>query len=161
MAGDLKAKYGTSNQTITITLASLAASPTVGRESTAIDNTTNVFLDALVSVWLESGTVSGNKQALLYAYGTSDGGTSYTESCTGTNAGFTRKDPTNLRQIAQIAMPSNATVYKVGPYSVAAAFGGTLPDHWGIVVCNDSGVALSATAGNNKAFYQGVYAQYT
>lgn len=161
MAGDLKSKYGTSNQAITITLASLAASATVGREGTAIDNTTNLFLDALVFLLIESGTVSGNKQVLLYGYGSSDGGTTYTDGATGSDAGFTRKDPSNLRGPYVIPCPTNSVVYKAGPFSIAALFGGVLPDRWGIAVFNDTGAALSATAGNNKAFYQGVLAQYT
>jgi hypothetical protein len=156
MATTFRPKYGTSNQSITITLASLGASATVGRASTAVDNSSNLFDDVLVSVLVESGTVSGNKQALVYVYGTADGGTTYTEGITGADAGFTRNDPTNLRLLGVIPMPTNATVYKSGPFSVAAAFGGVLPDHWGIAVFNDSGAALSATAGNNKAFYQGV-----
>ena len=41
---DFKAKYGSSNQTITVTLASLANGSL--RESTAIDNSSNLFLDA-------------------------------------------------------------------------------------------------------------------
>lgn len=156
MATTFKPKYGTNAQALTITLASLAASATVGRASTAVDNSTTRYDDALLDVILESGTVSGNKQALVYAYGTVDGGTIYTEGVTGTDAGFTRQDPTNLRPLATISMPANAFVYKAGPFSVAAAFGGTLPDHWGIAVFNDSGAALSATAGNNKIRYQGV-----
>ena len=159
MATTFKALYGTNNQSITITLASLAASATVGRASTAVDNTSNLFLDALVFVEFETGTVSGNKQVLIYAYATVDGGTTYTEAVTGTDAGFTRFDPTNLRLVAVAPAVTNATVHKVGPFSVAQAFGGVLPDHWGIAVFNDTGASFSATAGNNKIIYQGIQAQ--
>lgn len=158
MATTFKPLYGTSNQAITITLASLAASPTVGRESTVIDNSGALFDDILLFLLLEAGVVSGNKQALIFAYGTADGGTTYTEGCTGVNAAFTRQDPTNLKSVAQVALPTASIVYKLGPYSLKQVFG-TLPDHWGLVVCNDSGVAFSGTAGNNKAFYQGVNVQ--
>jgi hypothetical protein len=159
MSTTFKTLYGSSNQALTLTLAALAASATVGRNSTAIDNSTNLFLDALLFLEFETGTVSGNKQVLLYVYGTADGGTTYTEGVTGTDASFTRKDPTTLRPLAVIPAVTNATVHKAGPFSVAQAFGGILPDHWGIVVCNDTGAALSGTAGNNKAFYQGIQAQ--
>jgi hypothetical protein len=155
---DIKAKFGTNGQSITITLASLAASATVGRESTAVDNTTNLFLDVLVQLFVESGTVSGNKQVLVFAYATVDDGTTYTEGCTGSNAGFTRNDPTNLVFLGAVPMPANATVYKSRPFSLAQAFG-SVPAKWGLAVFNDSGVALSGTAGNNKAIYQGVLAQ--
>lgn len=159
MSTTFKPLYGTNNQSITITLANLAASSTVGRASTAVDNTSNLFDDALVMVLCETGTVSGNKQVLVYAYATVDGGTTYTEGITGTDAGFTRNDPTVLRLLGVIPTPNNSTVYKSGPFSVAAAFGGVLPDHWGIAVFNDTGASLSATAGNNKAMYQGVQYQ--
>jgi hypothetical protein len=159
MATTFKPQYGSSNQALTITLASLAASATVGRESTAVDNAAGLFLDALVFLLIETGTVSGNKQVLVYVYATADGGTNYTEGCTGTDAAHTRQDPTVLRPLAIIPTPTNATIYKSGPYSVAAAFGGVMPEKWGLVVFNDTGAALSATAGNNKAFYQGQQVQ--
>jgi len=160
MATTYKPAYGTNNQAITITIASLAASATVGRASTAIDNTTALLLDAYVFVFVETGTVSGNKQVLLYVYGTVDGGTTYTEGVSGTDASFTRADPSLLKPLAVIPVPTNATVYKAGPFSVAQALGlPFLPAFWGIALFNDSGAALSATAGNNKAIYQGVQGQ--
>ena len=157
----IKPLYGSSNQTITITIASLAASATVCRASTAIDNTSNLFLDALVSGFVDVGTVAGNKQVLIFAYGTADGGTTYTglngaNAISGTDAGFTRSDPTDLKFLGVLGTPTNSIKMGFGPYSVAQAFGGILPDHWGIVVCNDTGATFSGTAGNNKAWYQGV-----
>jgi hypothetical protein len=159
MSTTFKPLYGSNNQALTITLASLAASPTVGRESTAVDNGAGLFLDALVFLLVEVGTLSGNKQVLLYAYGTADGGTNYTEGCTGSDAAHTRQDPTILRPLAIIATPTNSVIYRAGPFSIAAAFGGIMPEKWGIVVFNDTGAAFSATAGNNKAFYQGQQVQ--
>lgn len=154
-----KPLYGTDEQGITITIASLAASATVGRESTAVDNSSNRYDDVLIFVVFETGTVAGNKQILLWAYGTADGGSTYTESATGSDAAFTRKDPTLLRPVAVIPAVTNAYVHRCGPFSLARAFGGVLPDHWGLVFNNDSGATLSGTAGNNKIFYQGVNIQ--
>jgi hypothetical protein len=159
MSTTFKPLYGTSNQAITITLASLAASATVGRESTVIDNSSNLYLDILLFVMFETGTVAGNKQILLYSYGTADGGTTYTEAATGSDAAFTRKDPTTLRPVAVIPAVTNSFIHKTGPFSLAQAWGGVLPQKLGLVFCNDSGAALSGTAGNNKMFYQGVQAQ--
>ena len=45
---EIKSKYGTNNQAITITLNSLANGGK--RESAAVDNSANFFLDALVQV---------------------------------------------------------------------------------------------------------------
>lgn len=156
---DIKQKYGTSNQSITLTLASLANGSS--RASTAVDNTTNLFLDALVFLNIKSASASTSSTGYcaVYAYGTSDGGTNYTEGATGTDAALTLVSPTNLKMLGIINVVANSTTYKAGPFSVAQAFGGQLPDHWGIVVTNSTGAALDATEGSHLKVYQGVLAQ--
>ncbi len=163
MAGDLKGKFGTSNQTLTISLNSLASSTVyVGRQSTVVDNTSNVFLDALVFVKVKTSasSLANDKAVYVYALATADGGTTYTETAGASDAGLTLTNPPNARLIGVINTPSTATVYNAGPWSVAAAFGGVLPDHWGICVVNVTGQNLDASAGGS-AWYQGVYGQYT
>jgi hypothetical protein len=162
LAGNIEAKYGTNGQAITITLNSLAASATVGRASASVDNTANVFLDALVGIeiTLAAGTPSSSKAIWVYAYGTANGGTDYTDGCTGSDAGFTRTDPPNLPLLGILNAPTAGGLnWLGGPWSVAQAFGGNLPDHWGIAVFDDTGVALASS--DNSAWYQGVYGQYT
>lgn len=156
---DIKAKFGSSNQGITITLASLAND--AARESTVVDNSTNVFLDALVTLKVKSGAsgTSTTGYVAVYAYGTSDGGTTYGDTATGSDAAITLTSPTNLRLIGMINVVANATTYKSNPMSVASAFGGALPEKWGIVVVNKSGGTLDGTEGNHAKFYQGVLAQ--
>lgn len=156
---DIKSKYGTSNQGITITLAGLTNNSQ--RQSTAIDNTSNVFLDALVQLKVKSGAASTSATGVvnIYAYGTADGGTSYSDSASGSDAAITLTVPPNMRLIRVINVVANAVTYIGGPFSVAAAFGGMLPDHWGIVVENKSGGTLDATEGNFAKFYQGILAQ--
>ena len=155
---DIKAKFGASNQSITVTLASLATAGV--RSAAAIDNSTNVYLDALVQVKVKtggSGTTSTG-YVNVYAYGTADGGTSYPEGC-GTDTTVTLTAPTNLRLIGVINAVSNATTYISEPMSVAGAFGGILPDHWGVAIENQTGGTFDATGGNFSVFYQGIYAQ--
>lgn len=161
MAGDIKAKYGPSNQAITITLASLASGS--ARASTAVDNSSNVFEDALVSLKIKSGAsgVSASGSVLVYAYGTTDGGTTYTDGATGSDAAITLTVPPNAILIGVINVVANGTTYYGGPFSVANAFGGKLPDHWGIIVANNTGSALDSTEGNHAKTYQGVEHQYT
>lgn len=160
MAGDLKTKYGTSNQSITITLASLGDGS--ARESTAIDNSGNLFVDALVAVKIKTGAASVSSTGYLniYAYGTADGASSYNGNATGTDAAVTLTAPPNLAMIGVLNAVANATTYR-GLFSVAEAFGGVLPDHWGIVIENKTGAALDATGGNHGVAYQGIYGQYT
>ncbi|GAC1502572.1 MAG: hypothetical protein NVS1B6_09330 [Steroidobacteraceae bacterium] len=143
---------------LTITLASLAASATVGRQSTAIDNTTDLALDCLVAGVVEVGVVAANNQVLFFVAGSIDAGTTYSGKnganvVGATDAAFTRADPTDLKLIGVLPCPTASVIMSWGPYSIAQAFGGQVPQRWVLIVCNDTGVALSATAGNNAAWY--------
>lgn len=161
MAGDLNIKYGSNNQTITISVASLANNS--ARESTAIDNTTNTFIDALLFVILKSNAAgtSSSGYCNIYAYGTCNGGTDYSDNASGSDAAITLTSPPNMKLIGTINMVANATTYYAGPFSIAAAFNGILPDHWGIVIENKTAAALDSTSGNHSVFYQGIEAQYS
>lgn len=151
----VKEAFGTSNQSITCTLTSLANNGQRG--SAAIDNTTNLFLHALVFLKIKSASASTSSTGYVnvYAYGTADGGTTYSDAVTGTDAGQTLTSPPNLRLIGTMNMVANAVTYDAGPFDVATAFGGVLPDHWGIVVENKSGAAFDGTVAS--AWYQGEY----
>lgn len=153
MANTIQSKYGSNNQSVTCTITSLTN--TSMRQSTAVDNTTNLFLDALVQVKIKtnaSGT-AGSGYVAIYAAATADGGTDYTDGATGSDGGFTATSPPNVRLIGIINAVSNATTYVGGPFSVAAAFGGVLPDHWVIIVENQTGATLDASVGS--VWYQG------
>ena len=160
LMADLKVKFGTST-TIVLTQASLASSATGGRESTVVDNTTNLFIDALVyvKIKLQAGVPANDKAVYVFVYGSEDG-TNYTDNATGTNAAITLRDPTNLRLIGVIACPdSGALTYNSGPMSVAGAFGGLMPRKWGIVIRNYTGFALSATESDGSASFTGIQYQ--
>jgi hypothetical protein len=146
-----------SGAAFTCTLASLANN--AARSSAAVDNSTNLYLDALVQMQIKSGTgTSASGTVLVYAYGTTDGGTTYPEGA-GTDTGVTLTVPTNLKLIGTINVVADSTTYKSDPVSVAGAFGGILPQKWGIVVLNQSGAALDSTEGNHKKLYQGTWVQ--
>ena len=150
-------KYGTSNQSITCTLTSLANNGQRG--STAVDNSSNQFMDALVFLKLKSASsgVSSVGYVNIYAYGTADGGTNYSDGVSGSDAGVTLTSPPNMRLIGQINMGANSTIYYGGPFSVAQAFGGVLPEKWGVVVENKTGQSFDATTAS--VWYQGVQNQ--
>lgn len=160
MAGDLKQKYGTSNQTITLTVASLANNGL--RECTAVDNSSNLYIDALVGGKVKAGAASTSATGYInvYAYGTTDGGTTYSGSASGTDADYSGNS-LNLIWLGRISVIADATTYEFGPFSIASAFKGTLPDHWGIVIENKTGGTLDSTGGSHAVHYQGVYQQYT
>lgn len=159
MTSTIKASYGANNQPITCTVASLTN--TSARASTAIDNTTALFLDAIVQIQIKSAAAATSATGVVnvYAYASTDGGTTYGEGATGTDAALTLTVPTNLILIGQLNVVANSTTYKSNPMSVAAAFGGVLPAFWGIVVENQTGATLDATGGSHLTIYQGVLAQ--
>lgn len=155
----IKMSYGSSGQTITCTLASLTTGST--RASTAINNSSDLALDVLLMVKIKSGGAStvASGYVNIYGYGSVDGGTTYPEGITGTDAGLTLVSPTNLRLIGVLNVVANATTYTSEPMSVAQAFGGILPQYWGIVIENQSGGTLDSTEGNHAKLYQEIFQQ--
>jgi len=157
---DTKAKYGSSNQGITVTINSLAND--AKRESTAVDNSVNCFLDALVQVKIATNTAAdstGDKSVYVYTYGTTDGGAAYSGNASGSDAAF-GADPqqlSNCKLIGVIYTPTQNKIYESDPMSIASAFGGVLPQRWGIVVHNKTGQILKSS--DCSALYQGTYAQ--
>ena len=158
---DIKTAYGTNGQIITITLTSLADSSTAGRECTVVSNTSDKFLDVLIMGKLKTqnaGSISAPSAAFVYAYGSTDAGATYPDTVTGADAAITLNSPTQLKLLGVIYAAAINTQYKGGPWSLAALFGGRMPEKWGIVVVNDTGTALTATSTDHVFQYQGVYA---
>lgn len=148
-----------SSSALTITLASLANGS--ARESTAVSNTTNLYLDALVTVKVKTASSGTSTTGYLtvFAYGSIDSGTSYSDGVTGTDASFTVATAPNLRILGVVNVSANSTTYTSAPFSVAQAFGGTLPEKWGVVISNSTGAALDSTGGNHAVTFQGVNTQ--
>jgi hypothetical protein len=155
---DLLTKYGTGGQDLSITLESLASGS--AREGASVSNATDLFVDVLISacMLLGSGSPAGDKAVYVYAYGSVDGSV-YTDGATGADAAITPTSPTNLRLVGVISAPTASTAYYGGPWSLAAAFGGSVPQTWGIVILNSTGVALSASSETSYVKYQGVSLQ--
>lgn len=148
---DIKSAYG-AKTTITLTLTSLTNGS--GRESTVIDNTSNKFLDALLR-FQTNGQASGTGLVDVYVYAAL-GDTTYTDAATGTDAAFTAANRRNSPYLFSVQMNAGTAV-QGGLVSVASAFNGTMPDKWGLIVINNSGATLSATAGNHVIEYEGAY----
>jgi hypothetical protein len=149
--------YGTSNQALTITLAGLANA--AARNSTAVDNTVYLYEDVLffVKATLAAAAVSATGYINIYGYATVDGGTTYPEAITGTDAAVTLSAPPNLVLLAQITANANNKVCLAGPFSFCKMYGlPRLPARWGLVFVNQSGAALIAGAGNHGITWQGI-----
>jgi hypothetical protein len=148
--------FGTANQALTITIASLANGSS--RQSTVVDNGTNLFTDALVAVKIRTGAsgTTATGVVVVYAFGTVDGST-YSENAGASDAAITLTSNPNVRIIGIVNCVANSTTYYSPVFSVASAFGGVMPSKWGIIITNGTGGALDATGGNHSAIYQGVY----
>src|SRR5437879_5583039 len=155
----IKSQYDTDGVAITITLASLATG--AARESASVDNSSNLYLDALVQlkIKLQSGTPGSDKRVYVYAAGTADGGTTWPDAVTGADAAITLNSPTQLKLIGVIEAPTSAGTFISEPMSVAQAFGGILPKKWSIIVQNMTNMTFSATEGDHTKKYQGIWAQ--
>ena len=156
MAGDLKLKYGTANSAITCTITSLATNTLRG--STAVDNTSNLFDDALVQVQVKTNTSGTNSAGYVNVYAYATSATTYPGGFNGVDGAYSGL-VANLRPLDRFSTTANNTIYTSNVISVASAFNDKLPSSWGIVVENQSGATLDASVGS--AWYQGVSGQYT
>ncbi len=156
MATSILSQYGANNQTIACSIASLANNSQ--RSSDSVDNTSNVFLDALVMVKVKTGgsSVAGTGTVNVYAYGTVDNGTTFTDALAGTNSAATLSTPPNTPLLGVIVASTNGISCVGGPFSVSQAFGGVLPAKWGIVIENKTGAVLDSTESNHTKLYQGI-----
>lgn len=156
-------KYG-SPGTVTITLASLAANndPNFGhaRQSTVIDNSSNIYQDILIGGKLTTGaTPADGALMFIWAFGSYDG-TSFPAGLGSSDANIDFSPDRlvaylDLIQTIVVSGDANFT-YFWGPVSLANAFGGALPQKWGIVVQNHdtiNGSSLDSSSSNHEVKY--------
>lgn len=151
-------KYNSAGTALTITLNSLAASATVGRQSTVVDNTSNLYDDAMVTVVVSTSASALASPNAVYCYltGEFDAVPNYDQDSAvvgATDAGYTIDAPSNLRLAAIINCSTSSKVYNKS-FSVAQAFGGVMPSKWALVVVNNTGQTLLGSG--NSATYCGI-----
>jgi len=153
-----KMLFGSSNVSITCTITSLANNGQRG--SAYVDNSSNLYLDALVMVKAKTASSSTSSTGTInvYAYGSVDGATTFSDGVGGTDAGVTLTAPPNTFLIGVINCVANSTTYYGGPFSVAQAFGGDLPQYWGVIIENKTGATLDGSVGS--VYFQAVQTQY-
>lgn len=137
----VKQVVGTRTALTTSALNSLASATFVSAGT--ITHNTNQPIDVLIEVTATPGTVSGNKQLLVYAKASLDG----TNQTTGPETGTTVTDEPNLYFVGALPLNTNSTT-QARIFSLAAAYGGVLPYASEIVLRNDSGAALNASGGS-------------
>lgn len=150
------------NTTITMDLTALGASTTfiAGRESTQVDNTTNLYVDALVSGRFIVGTTPTLPcQLNVYVWGADTSlATTAIDVLDGTDSAETLTNTTVLTNALRLGAScpilvntSNIT-YDIAPFSVAQLFGGIMPKFWGLFVSHNHTAALKTDAGNTNSF---------
>lgn len=161
---NIKLEYAASSA-LTITLASLAQSSTlvVGRESDAVDNSSNKYTDYLLAGQLTTGgTATLASTIQVCVIGMMDDST-WPGTFDGTDSAETISSTYVKQNFCKIAVDitidaSTATAYPFGPVSVAALFGGVCPRKFVVFVTHNTGGNLDSTAGNHAIYVTPVYA---
>jgi hypothetical protein len=160
---DLKLSYPAASD-LTITLASLGSDTNLltGRESATIDNSTNLYLDYLISGKITAGTSPTAARSIeVWAVGSWDG-SNWPDVFDGTESAETITSAdikaSVCRFVAAMATANTSDrTYHFGPVSLAAAFGGTLPPKIVLFITHSTGVNLNSTADNHKIRLQPVF----
>lgn len=164
---DVKLSYPSASD-VTITLASLATDTNLltGRESTAVDNSSNKYLDYHISGKITTGTSpTTGKSIQVWAVGSWDG-TSWPDVFDGTDSAETITSANHKNAVckflAEMATDNTSDrTYHFGPVSLAAAFGGVCPVKFVVFVTHNTAVNLNSTAGNHQIRIQPIYETVT
>jgi hypothetical protein len=149
---------------LTITLASLASSTTflAGRESTALDNTSNLYIDGRITAFITTGTTpTVDTEIRIYGYAALNDTPIYPDTITGTDG---NRSITNayildsgliLLGATGVSAASNID-YPIRCLTVAEAFG-LHPKRLGVFVVHNTAVNLNATGTTHSVQYAGAF----
>jgi len=148
----------------TITVASLASDTNLltGRESNAISNLTNKYLDYLISGKFRTGASPTSGRVIQLWSVASWDGTNWPDVFDGTDSAETITSANHKNAICRLVaeLVTDATSdrdYHFSGVSIRDLFGGTVPAAFGFFVTHSTGVALNSTAGNHQIRIQPVY----
>ena len=166
MASNKIAYAASSNLTVT-NLNSIATSSTwsAGWTSGTIDNTSNLYLDYLITVKITLGTTLTAGEVRVYVYAMLDDSNwndIFSAGTEGTEGTATVHDTELLDGNAALkllgVMPTDTTnsqVYSLDPRSVAQLYGGICPAKFAIFIAHNTGANLAASG--NQVSVKGVY----
>lgn len=147
--------YGTTTA-MTITLTGLASDSNLvaGRQSTVAANGSDDAIDALVGGKVTTGTTpTASRQIEVWLFGSYDD-TEYSGGAGASDAALTPDAKTLLKLLTIIpTVNTSDKAYRWGPFSVAQAFGGVMPENWGVYIVHNTAVNLNATASNHEVHY--------
>lgn len=156
--------YG-SDTAITFDVSSLGTSSTflAGRESTQIDNTTNKFIDAIVTcdgiLGHASTAPTVGQQIQLYVWGSDVSlATTPIDVLDGTDSAETLAHDSVRQSLRLVAAPTVTVAtaglkYYIMPFSVASYFDGVLPKFWGLFLSHNHTGALAASQSGIWSYY--------
>lgn len=156
--------YGTP-AAFTLDLTSLGSSAdfTAGRESDVIDNSTNKYVDALVSGSVVVGTTPAiNTTIAVFVYAQHNDTPAYQDVFDGTGSAETVTSAGVLAGVVRLlgSMKVDSTTtdreYWLAPTAVAPLFGGILPKRWGLFISHNTGVALKSTLNTGNFYHTGI-----
>lgn len=162
---DVKAAYG-SSAAFTLTLASLASDTSLvaGRQSTPIDNTSNLYSDYLLTnTKVTTGTSpTAARQIEMWVFASMDDSPTYpdTFSTGDANRSLTTADIKAASCAPWIIIPTDNTSnrgYPTRPTSLASLHGNSCPKRFGIWCVHNTAVVLNATGGNHVQSYYGIF----
>ena len=154
---DVKEAFGTTAAIAGMDLASLASSSSklAGRESDAVDNSTNKYLDFLLAGYVKVGTTPTTATSIdVCVVGMQDDSV-WPDVFDGTGSAETVTNAEIKDQICKpfqtISVISTTTgvVYYYGPGSVASRFGGVVGKKFVVFVAHNTVAALDSTTGNH------------
>lgn len=145
---------GTHTAFVTTSLNTLASSATAGWKSAMVDNTGILALDYELNITLPTANTApaNDKAVYIYLYGGYYDGSAwhYTDGGTatiinGTEGAYTIASPNDLILFKVLNYTTQQMILKMGGQFIARAFGGRMPDAWGLVIVNFTGAAFVAT----------------
>lgn len=153
--------WGASNAS----LNALASSATrvAGAQSDQIDNTTNLYDDLLISGSFKLGTTpTVSTQIDIWVFASKDASSAYPDTITGAGTAAKTLTSENVRNSGGKLLKSilvDATtgrVYDFSNESVAALFGGVLPQKIVLFVAHNTGAAFDASSSGGQMNMLGV-----
>lgn len=160
----LKIAYAADIDLDVTNLHSIASSATwvAGWESDAIDNSSNLYLDYLVSGKIALGNSATAGQIRIYVVAPVDDAPTWPDVMDGTDSVETWTTTTIRDGAAKLgaaletrADPGTDDVYWIAPFSVAALFGGVCPEKFVVFITHSTGVNLAAAG--SAVVARGIY----
>lgn len=152
----ISANYATAANLGTMSLASLTSGQ--GRRGAAQSNSSNLYLDALVTLGVLIGTFTSPATYVAWGYASADDGSNYMTGGS-TDAAYNTIRNDELGPIMTVAAYTNTTTFwGVGSVAWVFARGGPayLPRDWGLLFSQTNCGTLSATEGNHTKKLQGL-----